>query len=215
MASTPFFKVRIHHKVIVLLLATAASTFVMTAQKNMADSIADALSYQIQHYPASQYRDVYKNFMQDFFGPGHLMNDPEAASRYLKKEIESTETFGGPLYEPTGFRGNFYRVNLSLVADGTIPYDTYFEAFANSISHITPPEADYWRGIWNQVDCQIRNMGLTFENEQQDRTELADRLLKGDFIVHHSQKYNDSVNFHYRIISRENFNKIIKPYIKN
>ena len=33
------------------------------------------------------------------------------------------------------------------------------------------------------------------------------------YIVHHSQRYNDSVHFHYCIISRDNFHRHILPLI--
>lgn len=94
-----------------------------------ADSISEALDYQMRHYPVSQYRDVYKNFMQDFFGPGHILADTAASGRYLRQELAEEGPFDGPLYEKTGFRGNFYRVNLSLIKDGTIQYDVFFPAF--------------------------------------------------------------------------------------
>ncbi|MDE6806059.1 MAG: hypothetical protein K2J05_04560, partial [Muribaculaceae bacterium] len=64
------------------------------------DSVVVALRYQMQNYPASQYRDVYKNFMQDFFGPGHILNDTAASARYLRSELAGDEPFEGPLYEP-------------------------------------------------------------------------------------------------------------------
>lgn len=96
-------------------------------KKTLEDSISDALDYQLKHYPESQYIDVYKNFMQDFFGPGHILADTASSARYLRHELSSTDSFGGPLYEKTGYRGNFYRVNLSLIKDNTIPFDTFFK----------------------------------------------------------------------------------------
>lgn len=178
------------------------------------DSIRYAIEYQREHYPASQYRDIYKNFMQDFFGPGHILSDTEAARRYLDSELNTTTVFDGPLFEPTGYRGNFYRVNLGLIADGTIPYDVFFEAFVRSVQGITPPEPEYWMNIWNTIDKEITAMGLTFSNEESDRAELARQFETGNYIVHHSKAYNNSVNFHYRIIARDIFLKTILPYIR-
>lgn len=178
------------------------------------DSIKSALEYQLENYPASQYRDVYKNFMQDFFGPGHILADTTAAGNYLRRELAEKGAFEGPLYEKTGFNGNFYRVNLSLVRDRKIPYDIFFNAFVDSVRGIVPPSADDWMKQWKEIDMVINQLGLHFENEETDRRELAEQFDKGDFVVHHSQRFNETVNFHYRIISRDNFNRFILPYIE-
>ena len=178
------------------------------------DSIRTALNYQRITYPASEYRDVYKNFMQDFFGPGHILTDTVASGKYLRRELAETKVFDGPDYEPTGYKGNFYRVNLKLIADGTIPYNVFFDTFVKSIMDIVPPEGVEWLATWNVIDEEIKNIGWNFNNENEDRSALAEQFAKGNFIAHHSKAYNDSVNFHYRIISRDNFEKIILPYIK-
>ena len=177
------------------------------------DSIRAALEYQRENYPASQYRDVYKNFMQDFFGPGHILNDTAASGKYLRHELATTEKFDGPDYEPTGFNGNFYRVNLRLLADSIIPYDTFFDAFVESVQGIVPPDGETWLKIWEEVDDEIQSIGWKFQNEEQDRKDLGEQFSRGDYIAHHSEAYNKTVNFHYRIISRENFEKVILPLL--
>lgn len=183
-------------------------------ENTMVDSIAMALDYQIENYPASQYRDVYKNFMQDFFGPGHILADTAASGRYLRQELAEDGPFEGPLYEKTGFRGNFYRVNLSFIKDGTIPYDVFFPAFVESVQGITPPNGEDWMKTWNVIDSVIAAKGLQFPDEDIDRQALANQFADGNFIAHHSRRFNDSVHFHYRIISRDNFEKILLPLIE-
>lgn len=177
-------------------------------------SIREALEYQVSHYPASQYRDVYKNFMQDYYGPGHILADTAAASAYIRREMAETEFFDGPLYEPTGFNGNFYRVNLKLIKDGVVPYDIFFNAFVESVKGIIPPEPEEWMRIWGEIDGEIKRSGLHFVNEDTDRESMAKQFDEGNFVVHHSDAYNNAVNFHYRIISRDNFNNVIMPYIR-
>lgn len=181
----------------------------------LADSIAEALDYQLSHYPVSQYRDVYKNFMQDFFGPGHILADTAASGRYLRQELREEDLSAGPLYEKTGFRGNFYRVNLSLIKDGIVPYDTFFKAFVESVQGIIPPSGAEWMNTWERIDSVICAKGLHFPDEETDRRELREQFAQGNYIVHHSRRYNDSVRFHYRIISRENFENTILPHIAN
>lgn len=179
------------------------------------DSIAirKALLYQNQHYPVSQYRDVYKNFMQDFYGPGHIIKDKPTACDGIKKEMSNVEFYDGPDYEPTGFQGNFYRVNLRLIAENIVPYEIFLNAFIESVQGINPPSGEMWMGIWKEIDKEIQNMNWHFENEEKDRNDLESQFKEGNYVVHHSGAYNEAVNFHYRIISKENFEKIILPYL--
>ena len=179
-----------------------------------ADSISAALDYQMAHYPVSQYRDVYKNFMQDFFGPGHILADTAASGRYLRRELSEGRPFDGPLYEPTGYKGNFMRVNIGLIADGSIPYNLFFDTFVESVQDITPPPADEWMRTWSCIDSVIITKGFRFHNEESDREALKKQFAEGDYIVHHSQRYNDSVRFHYRIISTPLFRERLLPLIK-
>lgn len=182
--------------------------------KTLTDSVSLAIDYQLTHYPASQYRDVYKNFMQDFFGPGHILADTAASARYLRQELAEEGPFEGPLYEPTGFRGNFYRVNLSLIRDSVVPYDVFFASFVESVQAITPPLADEWMRTWSMIDSVITARGITFPDEEADRSALRQQFSEGNFIAHHSRRFNDSVRFHYRIISRSRFEADILPLVE-
>ena len=198
----------------IILLWIIVGNVISVSAQTRNDSIRLALEYQLKHYPASQYRDVYKNFMQDYFGPGHILNDTVAAGNYLCYELDNSEKFGGPDFEPTGFEGNFFRVNLRLIEDGTIPYDKFFEAFVESVQGIVPPDGKTWMKLWSEIDNEIQSMGLTFENEEQDRTALAEQFKQGNYIAHHSTAFNEANNFHYRIISKDIFNRDIRHYIK-
>ncbi len=180
----------------------------------VADSISEALDYQISHYPSSQYRDVYKNFMQDFFGPGHILADTTASARYLRHELAEEGPFEGPLYEKTGFRGNFYRVNLSVIKDSIVPFELFFDTFVKSVQGITPPSGEDWMKTWSLIDSVITVKGIHFVDEESDRQALQSQFAEGNYIAHHSRRFNDSVHFHYRIISRKNFETIILPLIK-
>lgn len=153
--------------------------------------------------------------MQDFFGPGHLLTNLTASENYLKSELAETENFDGPDYEPTGFMGNFYRVNLGLVANGVIPYDIFFDTFVSSVQNIQIPQPEEWMRIWSAIDNEIKNLGWHFENEDTDRQELQQQFNENNFIAHHSRAYNDNVNFHYRIISKDKFMEVILPYLEN
>lgn len=197
----------------IFFLLTIMMISAVYGKAEVRDSISAALDYQVSHYPASQYRDIYKNFMQDFFSPGHILNDTTAAGKYLRSELAEEGPFDGPLYEKTGFQGNFYRVNLSLIRDGIVPYDTFFKAFVESVQGIVPPTGEDWMKIWREIDSVIREKGLTFPDEEKDRDALEKQFSEGNYVVHHSKRYNDAVKFHYRIISRKNFEQKILPLL--
>ena len=179
------------------------------------NEIRKVLIEEMRAFPQSQLSDVYKNFFQDNFGPGHILADTTAAGRYLRSELADTKVFGGPLYEPTGHKGNFYRVNISLIHDGTIDYPTYFSAFVRSVQGIEPASPEDWRKLWQEVDNELHDLGFKFPNEESDREMIDQRLASGNFTVHHSDRYNDTYNFHYRIFSREIFENEILPKILN
>lgn len=196
----------------ICLISFTAKADILDSQS---DSIRNALDYQMKNYPVSQYRDIYKNFMQDFFGPGHILNDTASSGKYLRHELSSTTKFDGPDFEPTGFKGNFYRVNLRLIKEGIIPYDKFFKIFVESVQGIEPPEPEIWIETWNNIDKEIQGLGLSFPNEEQDRSELLEQFKDKNFVVHHSKAYDETVNFHYRIISKYNFQKYILPLLNN
>lgn len=195
----------------VLLMAVSG----VRAQTAFPDSaaVSQALRYQRQLYPAARLADVYKNFFQDYFGPGHLLSDLSKSKAYLDYELADTTAFEGPLYEATGAEGNFYRVNLSLVHDGKVPYNTYFDAFVRSIGSIRPPQPQHWIDIWNFIDKIIRSEGYAYEAEEADRQLIKEKLSSHDFVMHHSQAYNNQYHFRYRIIARDIFIKEIMPLI--
>lgn len=43
------------------------------------DQVKHAIVHQLENYPASTLKDIYKNFFQDAFGPGHLMSNSSDA----------------------------------------------------------------------------------------------------------------------------------------
>lgn len=76
----------------------------------------------LKQYPESTLQDVYKSFFQDRFGPGHLISDTVAARKYLQQELKEMDGSEMPYYEPAGAGENYYRVNLAVIKEGSIPH---------------------------------------------------------------------------------------------
>ena len=198
-----------------ILLAVAAMVLLFSC--NRANSthakIRQSVERQLELYPESTLRDLYKNFFQDRFGPGHIIADNTAADRYLRYELNTAEGFEGLDYEPTGYEGRFYRVNLGVIADGRVPYDKYFDAFVRSVNGIKPISIEQWRTEWHEIDSVIMSMGLQLENYSVDRAEIKALIEGGDYVMHHSQRFNDHYQPHYRIIERTIFENEILPLL--
>lgn len=198
----------------ILVGGIVATGCAMMHAQTRTDSIKWAIVYQLNEWPESEYRDLYKSFMQDRFGPGHILKDKKGAKGYLRSELDETTKFEGPDYEKTGWRGDFYRVNIRLIKEGKIPFDRFFDAFVRSTRGIRSVSVDKWRGEWRKIADEIKALELRLPNEAEDIREIEERLAKGDYVMHHSRSFNESSNFHYRIISRPVFEKEILPYIR-
>lgn len=198
----------------ILLAVVAMMLFLSCNRTNPTQAkIRQSVERQMELYPESTLRDLYKNFFQDRFGPGHIIADNSAADRYLRYELNTAEGFEGLDYEPTGYEGRFYRVNLGVIADGRVPYEKYFDAFVRSVNGIKPISIEQWRTEWHEIDSVIMSMGLQLENYSADRAEIKALIDGGDYVMHHSQRFNDHYQPHYRIIERTIFENEILPLL--
>ncbi len=198
-----------------LILATVMSltSFPATSQSGTTDAIREAVSRQMQTYPRSTLRDLYKNFFQDNFGPGHLLADPAAAERYLRSELTDTTRSRCPLYEPTGYRSNYYRVELRVIAENKISFDRFFDAFTRSMADVAPVDIEMWKNQWKVIIGVIDSMNLKLPGYETDRAEIDSLLKRGDYVVHHSKIFESTYNPHYRIIAAPIFLKELSPKI--
>lgn len=177
-------------------------------------SVRTAVERQMQTYPKSTLKDLYKNFFQDKFGPEHIISDTTAAGNYLRREMASYSKTEGDIAEPTGWEGNFYRVNLSVIKNGQIPYQTFFDAFVRSVNGIRPVTVAEWQKEWNRIEAIIRSMNLTLPDYEADKQEIDNRLNRGEYVGHHSKVFEDSYMPHYRIISKDIFEQELQPLIQ-
>lgn len=197
-----------------IFLAIISGAMLACGRKNPThEKIRSAVEQQLSMYPESTLRDLYKNFFQDRFGPGHIIADESAADKYLRYELETAESFEGMDYEPTGYEGHFYRVNLGVIADGRVPYDKFFDAFVRSVNAIQPIGIEQWRKEWSEIDSIIGAMGISIDDMDKDRAEINALIDGGNYVMHHSQRFNEHYQPHYRIIERGIFEREIMPLI--
>lgn len=201
-------------KSVFLLLSILLYTSLQAVEKDVFnEAVRNAVARQMKVYPKSTLKDLYKNFFQDKFGPGHIISDTTSAGNYLRRELASYSEIEGDIAEPTGWEGNFYRVNLSVIKEGKIPYQTYFDAFIRSVQGIQPVAVSDWQKEWRAIELIIRSMNLSLPGYADDRKEIEERLERGEYVGHHSKVFEETYSPHYRIISKQIFEKELQPML--
>ena len=173
------------------------------------DKIKEAVERQLRDYPKSTLQDLYKSFFQDRFGPGHLVSDTASAGKYLRYELNNSDSFHKMYYEPTGCDTNYYRVNLSVLKENKISYQKYFDAFLRSVEKIDLDAISEWKDEWSEIESVIISMNLDLENFEEDLKMIHSVLEQGKYAVHHSEIYNSEYHPHYRIIEKKIFEEEI------
>ncbi|MDR2497884.1 MAG: hypothetical protein LBD28_00400 [Tannerellaceae bacterium] len=204
----------------ILALATVASLAGCSGKKTgsetdrqFAEAVSKAVERQMQQYPESRIKDLYKSFFQDKFGPGHLIADTTGAGAYLRRELSDCACTDGEAFEPTGWEGNFVRVNLSVLKKNLVPYDLFLSAFFRSAQNINAPSLEEWKEEWNAIAEIICAKHPSLPDYESDLSEINDNLAKGIYIGHHSRVYEETYAPHYRLIRKEIFEEEIQALL--
>lgn len=160
-------------------------------------------------------QDIYKGCFQDYFGPAHILTDTASVKRYITQELEQlpAQVSSDIYYEPCSWRENYYRVNLSVIKDGYISIDDFTRAFMESAGKAAPELTREWIDEWATVMQAVRETATGIECFEADSAMITDMLQQGKYVVHHSAQFNENYRPHYRIISKEIFNRCIRPYL--
>lgn len=199
---------------IIFFTIVSVLSFISCKRDTKNEMIRISVERHLEMYPKSTLQDLYKNFFQDYFGPGHMVNDTTSAGAYLNGELVLFEQSSGRSYEATGYNGNFYRVDLSVICEGFISRDAYFDAFIRSVTNIQTISLDEWKDEWKQIDLVIQMMNLSLPDYEQDRNNLFSLLEQGKYVVHHSDLFSENYDPHYRIIEKEIFLNEILPLLQ-
>jgi len=178
------------------------------------NAVRESVTRQMKQYPKSTLKDIYKSFFQDKYGPGHIINDTTAASRYLLNELNSYSEITEEIAEPTGWQHNFYRVNLSVIKNNLVPYKILLDAFIRSANETEPIPIEDWKNEWYQIEKIIKSMELSLPDYDKDCSEIEEQLKEGNYVGHHSDAYEDAYQPHYRIISKKIFEEEILPLLE-
>ncbi len=174
------------------------------------DMIKSSVKEHLKLYPKAELADLYKLFFQGEFGPGHFVIDKEKADKYLSYELANGKSFNGPDFYYCGNKQIFVRANLSLVYSGRVSKELFLEAFLNSAAYDDYMSVEDWQVEWNEVYSIIKNMNLSFENEKQHKISINNNLKNGIFVGHHSRKFVELYDPHYRVMLKTEYDKMLK-----
>jgi hypothetical protein len=178
------------------------------------ERVRSSVERMLSDYPHSTLQDIYKSFFQDKFGPGHAVPDSAQVAAWLHNELAKVDMLDMPLYEPTGCKGNYYRVSLAAVVGGKLQSDALLSAFLRSVRAVQSSEVDVWAKEWEQIEGVIATMELSLQNYDADSKAIKEMLATGRYAVHHSRLYNEHYAPHYRIIAKDIFEKEILPLLE-
>lgn len=201
-----------HKYLITIFLLLVVPTVSMQALNRK--QVRFAVARQMEQYPASTLQDIYKNFFQDRFGPGHIVSDTARAGAYLRQELSQVKNVNVPLYEASAERAAYYRVSLAAIKSGAIPYEVFFSAFIRSVTALPAIEVEDWAKEWKKIEKIIRSMKLDLPHYEEDAKAIEDLLAQGHYAVHHSKSYNLHYEPHYRLIEKSIFEKEILPLLR-
>ena len=154
--------------------------------------VSERVVWQMDNYPESRLRDLYKNFFQDRFGPGHMIADSASAGAYLRRELLMVK---GPsqvnLTEVTGWRGDYVRIDLWVIKEGLVSYQAFLEAFMESAQGVRLPQDEKSAevgaeetaevGVEGQVVKQAEDPEEGWEKEWKKEWKRIEKIAKNHY----------------------------------
>lgn len=166
-----------------------------------------AVDAMLDRYPKATLQDVYKSMFQDRFGVAHMLGSREAVEAYIERELLKcdVEREVESYFEPCGWRGDFVRVDLRAVRDGRMSVAELADMFMRSVDCVHKADSlalIAWAKEWNTVVEQCYARLSAIDDFSRDSLLLAELISRGEYVVHHSRRYNDHYAPHYRIVHR-------------
>ena len=198
-------------KLTIVILVALLTACVNTSEKT---TIANYITNFFTKYPEATLIDVYKDNFQDYFGPAHLLSDRNAVKKYIEYELANADTLCETYYEPCGWRGQYVRVNLSVITDSLLGIEDFVNIFMDSAQG-EPALTQDWLDEWAAIQATVRRLYPHLENFATDSAHIVHQLSEGNYVMHHSQSFNQHYHPHYRIIRSALFEQHILPVLDN
>lgn len=147
----------------------------------------------IDKYPFILEEDLIKLLYQRCFGPGHLILDKDRAMKYLLSELSDVKMYKEE-YEEIG--NGLVRVYFTNSTNASHLVDALIMTANNMVK-----DKELFHQKVNELVEYITDNKLTFNLKKIRMLEkkIADSAYQP---IHHSNKYRDTYNPHYRVISK-------------
>ena len=166
------------------------------------EKIREMLSIENERYGKAQLIDYFKVLFQACYGPGHGINNVNAAREYYLKEYEHAESLNtncGIVIQDLSYPNSFYRVYFSAVDQGYIGKEELFEGFRSS-SKIKCNNCNFLK-LWKETE-QFVTEELKVEKDIES-AESIDRFFNESIFPSHSDLYRTLYTPHYRLIHKK------------
>ena len=179
--------------------------FLLLGCNSTQQKIELAILVQLKEYPESTLQDIYKNFYQDRFGPGHAISNPKAVMQYLEQELATmNDTSTNYAIELLGWEHRFVRIPLNMVKAEKISKEELNTLFIASAFEIKREAGDEWKKEWQQITRIIEKRKLPIKNFTKDKPYIDSLLNENPILaIHHSEAFRQYYHPHYRIVRKE------------
>lgn len=164
------------------------------------------LAEQAALHPALGPQDAVKLCYQAAFGAEHLLGNLEEAARQLTLELAGVRPSPGPLWEPISPR--YARVNLAVWKKKELPVETLFRLLRRCAAEPLPEDAGaLFRRYLKAAEAAARAGQLPFSVSAWQEY-LPGYVARGGGAVHHSPRYREAEQPHYRVVRLRDLEKI-------
>jgi hypothetical protein len=192
-------------KALPLLAAFALLAPVVSAADEPIDrgvaNAAQALAFDIAEYPEAAAADLYKFLHQAIYGPGHAIPDPDAAARWLDRELEDLGPLleGEPQCEVLGGSPILVRVNLRPFAAGGGDEAALLDAFVETAGEVHGDPGH----MGEAIEIVVRWLRSDGQKELANSLgHLGAKLASNGYpAIHHSEAYVEAYRPAYRVIT--------------
>ncbi len=188
---------------VLLAVSCASTTSAPAAERDWTADTLTALDAHLAAHPAAQPQDVYKLLHQAVTGPGHAVNDPTSARRWLDREIAglTPNGFDEPLCEPIGGDPAMVRIHLRPFVEAGLDPGELADAFVASAAGPPADPARLDDAVQRAVD-HLRDAGDT-DNADALLTLRTELSARGFPATHHSSAFRTAYDPAYRVVRRE------------
>jgi hypothetical protein len=171
------------------------------------EAIGALLMEHFERRPQMRATDIYKLLFQGVFGVGHILRD--GARKRLEEEAESLDLDdhpSEPLIERVSMDGSMVRVNLRPYLRRGFPLDRLYLAMEETSKEQGSPEQFLF--AWS-VFHELAISGVIEVDGEELNSLHREFQREGPRPHHHSEPYRDAYYPAYRVVKRDQIEKII------